>query len=309
MKSIRLLTTGGTIASAPGPDGLTPQRSGEDLLRLVPGLEVLCQVQLHPLLALDSTNVGPGDWQTMAQAVWAARGDCDGIVIAHGTDTMAYSAAALHYMLENIDLPVILTGSQLPIEAPGSDGPKNLRDAFAAAATAPHGVFVVFHGQIIPGEAAYKQRTQGFDAFVPVNVPIAGAIQDGQVQWTAPPPPGKAQPRLRENLELQVGLLKLTPATTQAELDFYGEQGWKGLVVEGFGAGGVPERLLPALQRVAAKLPVVLCSQCRYDGVHLDVYDVGHQAARAGVLSGGNRTPEAWVVRLMWALANGEPLS
>ena len=308
MESIRLLTTGGTIASAPGPDGLTPQRTGEDLLRLVPGLAGICQVQVQALLELDSTNVGPLEWQTMARAVWAARGACQGVVLAHGTDTMAYSAAALHCMLENIDLPVILTGSQLPMEAPDSDGPDNLRDAFAAAATGPSGVFLVFDGKIIPGAAAYKQRTQGFDAFVPVNVPLAGTVRAGHAQWVLPPSPPPGQPRLRDNLELQVGLLKLTPATTQAELDFYAEHGWKGLVVEGFGAGGVPERLLPALQRVAAKLPVVLCSQCRYDGVHLDVYDVGHQAAQAGVIAGGSRTPEAWVVRLMWAFANGEPL-
>jgi len=307
MKTILLLTTGGTIASAPGPDGLAPQLSGDDLLALLPGLEKICQPQPLELLELDSTNVGPCHWQAMAQAVWSARGKCDGIVISHGTDTMAYTAAALQLMLENIDLPVVLTGAQLPIEHPETDGKRNLLDAFLAAATGPNGVYLAFDGKIISGEAAYKQRTVGFDAFVSVNLPLAGSVEQGQIKWEANPSPcGEA--RLLDKLELQVGLLKLTPTSSEKELDFYAEQGWKGLVVEGFGAGGVPERLLPALARVAEKMPVVLCSQCRYDGVNLAVYDVGHQAARSGVLSGGLRTAEAWVVRLMWALGNDMPL-
>lgn len=307
MKKILLLTTGGTIASAPGPDGLIPQLDGKQLLSLLPGLEKICQPEPQPLLELDSTNVGPEHWQAMARAVWAARGQYDGVVISHGTDTMAYTAAALHLMLKDIDLPLAITGAQLPIEHPETDGRRNLLDAFTAAATGPNGVYLVFNGDIIPGEAAWKQRTVGFDAFVSVNQPLAGQVAEGQARWDIQAA-AQGQPQLLDKLELQVGLLKLSPATSRQEMDFYWQNGWKGLVVEGFGAGGVPAHLLPALQETAAHMPVVLCSQCRYDGVNLEVYDVGHQAARSGVRSGGLRTPEAWVVRLMWAIGNGVQL-
>ena len=308
MKKILLLSTGGTIASAPGSDGLKPQLTGDDLLALLPGLEQICQPVPQELLELDSTNVGPEHWQAMARAVWTAKDDYAGVVISHGTDTMAYSSAALSMMLENIDLPVVLTGAQLPIEAPNTDGRRNLLDAFTAAASGSAGVYLVFDGKIIHGEAAYKQRTVGFDAFVTVNRPLAGQVSDGRAEWADFPAPGGLA-QLRDKLELKVGLLKLTPATSLEEIDFYPKQGWKGLVIEGFGAGGIPERLLPAVQRAAAQMPVVLCSQCRYDGVNLDVYDVGHQAVASGVISGGLRTPEAWVLRLMWALANQQILA
>ncbi len=308
MKNILFLTTGGTIASAPGPEGLTPQRSGDELLALLPGLSDICRPVTQSLMDLDSTNIAPADWLTIARAIWQARGQYDGVVLSHGTDTMAYSAAVLSLMLENLDLPVMMTGAQLPIEAPGTDGKRNLLDAFTAAAGDHPGVYVVFDGKVIPGEAAYKQRTIGFDAFVPVNRPLAGEVVRGEVRWTAAPTPLQGEPRLRDGLELRVALLKLTPATSLAELDFYVEQGWKGLVVEGFGAGGIPERLLPALHRAAEKMPVVLTSQCRYDGVDLGIYGVGFQAAKAGVTSGGPYTPEYWAVRLMWALGNDAPL-
>ena len=135
MKKICLLATGGTIASEAGANGLRPQVAAARMLRLLPELKEVCQIEYRELMSLDSSNLLPEHWQRMACSVAELREDYDGFVISHGTDTMAYSASALYYMLENIDRPVVLTGAQIPIEDPRTDGKRNLLTAFRAAAS------------------------------------------------------------------------------------------------------------------------------------------------------------------------------
>ncbi|MCL1976385.1 MAG: asparaginase, partial [Firmicutes bacterium] len=174
MKRILLLTTGGTIASQAGAHGLAPAIAGGEMLQMLPELSDLCQVETRELLRLDSTNIQPEEWLHMARHVYAVLDDYDGIVIAHGTDTMAYSAAALSYMLQNLDKPVVLTGSQQTLNAENSDGLRNLYDAFVVAVANRPGVYVVFAGKIIRGCRAVKVRTQGTEAFFSINAPLAG---------------------------------------------------------------------------------------------------------------------------------------
>ena len=313
MESIRLLTTGGTIASAPGPDGLTPQRTGEDLLRLVPGLAGICQVQVQALLELDSTNVGPLEWQTMARAIWAARGACQGVVLAHGTDTMAYSAAALHCMLENIDLPVILTGSQLPPGHPLSDARLNLLRAIAAAQAGVAGVYVCFGDRLISGVRCVKTHTTSMDAFSSVNAPQAGHFDVEGVHFSHPqrytPPPGADLTGLRLAVDPRVFLLKLVPGTSPDVLDFVGRAGYRGLVIEAFGLGGlhyIRRNLVKALSSLARSgVRVLAVSQCLYEKADLGLYEVA--SGLAGIRPGRDMTTEAAVCKLMWALAQDDP--
>ena len=146
MKHILMLSTGGTIASEPTDHGLSPELSGNDLLALIPELEGLCRISCKEILNIDSSNMQPEHWIRMAHAVSEAQDAYDGIVITHGTDTMAYSASALSFMLQNLQKPIILTGSQLSITEEGTDGKRNILDAFRTAVSGIPGVFIVFCG-------------------------------------------------------------------------------------------------------------------------------------------------------------------
>ena len=162
-KKILLLTTGGTIASVPGEDGLQPHRS-DVMERELMQLRTYYDITVRDVMCLDSSNIRPEEWQLMAREVYETRSGYDGIVVSHGTDTMAYTAAALTFMLPDIDLPVVFTGSQLPLADMLSDGPDNLRTAFAMAAAGHPGVFVAFDRKVMLGCRAVKVRASDFSA-------------------------------------------------------------------------------------------------------------------------------------------------
>ena len=142
-KHILLLTTGGTIACRPGEEGLEPQ-SADILLRQIEQLRSYYDISVQDVMCLDSSNIRPEEWQRIARHIFTHKDAFDGIVISHGTDTMAYTASAVTFMLPGIDKPVVFTGSQLPLEDTLSDAPDNLRTAFAMAAAGYPGVFVAF---------------------------------------------------------------------------------------------------------------------------------------------------------------------
>jgi L-asparaginase len=135
MKKILLLTTGGTIASLPTRQGLAPGLAGDALVQLIGNIASQYEITVRDILHLDSSNIQPEEWQVLAQAVYQAKNDYDGIVISHGTDTMAYTSSALSFMLLNIRIPVVLTGAQLSIDHPLTDAVENLRTALAMAAS------------------------------------------------------------------------------------------------------------------------------------------------------------------------------
>ena len=174
-KHILLLTTGGTIASMPGDDGLQPHRSGV-MERELQQLRTYYDITVRDVMCLDSSNIRPEEWQHIAREIFAQRGGYDGIVVSHGTDTMAYTASAVTFMLPDIDVPVVFTGSQLPLADVLSDGPDNLRTAFAMAAAGFPGVFLAFDRKVMLGSRAVKVRATGFSAFESVNARYAAQI-------------------------------------------------------------------------------------------------------------------------------------
>ena len=304
MKKILMLATGGTIACEPSEDGLVPKLSGEAMLERLGPLP--CEADVLELMNLDSSNLQPEDWETMARAVADAYDAYDGFVIAHGTDTLAYTAAALHQMLRNLGKSVVITGAQLPLAAEGSDGPLNLRDAFFVACEGVPGVYVVFHGDVIDGARAKKMHTESFAAYASVNAPLA-RITPGGVMWREKRPLPEEGFRLVTGLEKRVCVLKLIPGTRPELLDMLVDAGYRGVIIEGFGAGGVPNdrrgSFLPSIERAVKKGVVIVCaSQCVFDGVDLSRYPIGVLAARLGALSGGDKTVETLAVRLMQAL-------
>ncbi|MDO4170056.1 MAG: asparaginase [Lachnospiraceae bacterium] len=308
MKKILLLSTGGTIASIQTEHGLMPGHSADNLLSYVPNLNALCEIEYKEIINLDSTNLQPENWIQMAKTIALEQNHYDGIVITHGTDTMAYSASALSFMLQNIKKPIILTGSQLSITEQTTDAIQNLYDAFCTAVSGIPGVYIVFSGRIIQGVRARKLYTKEFDAFHSINSDDIGCIKNGKVILKKSISTPKNPFTLDLKLNTKVLTLRLLPGTEPELIDKIMELGYDGIILEAFGCGGVPNQgrnLLPCLKRAnELGTTIVIASQCLYESVDLTVYDVNVQAAKLGVISSYDMTPETTAVKLMWVLGH-----
>ena len=306
-KKICLIATGGTIASVETPEGMKPLLDGKELLAKVPELESLGVIDIVELMQLDSTNIQPKDWIQMAQAIEERYADYDGFIITHGTDTMAHSAAALYYMLENLQKPVIFTGSQLSLVEEGSDAPANLLLAMYGAVSNVPGVYLAFHNKLMQGNAAKKLCTENFDGFYSINVPDVAVLEDGKIKWNISSDFIEPEKELKINtaIDTNVAVFEVFPGFNTDIIRMAVDSGCKGIVLKGYGAGNVPSEesgnsFLPAIDYAVEKgVKVVLTTQCIYDGTDLERYEVGASALRHGVISGGDLTVEAILAKLM----------
>ena len=323
-KHICLLATGGTIVCEEGADGLRPVLTGAELLRAVPELVRFGEIDTIELFSLDSSNLLPAHWQRMAQAIAERCGQYDGFVLTHGTDTMGYTAGALYYMLRGIGVPVALTGSMLPLTAAGTDARANLRGAFAVAASGRAGVYQAFAGRVISGNAVKKVDSTARDAFRSIGRPQAGtfALADGALTWQVPEEARTEAGKMDDEtqaafapqfaLDERVAVVKLVPGAEPRLLTALADAGYRAVIIEGYGAGGVPtaaspKNFLPAIAALRARGVRVICAtQCTTGGVHLDTYEMGVLAARCGAESAGDLPLEALVPRVMLALAQAD---
>ena len=307
-KRILLLTTGGTIACLPGEEGLAP-RNSRVMQQQIDRFRDYYDISVQDVMCLDSSNIRPEEWQKIARHIYREMGNYDGIVVSHGTDTMAYTASAVTFMLQNIPIAVVFTGSQLPLADPFSDGPDNLRTAFSMASTGKPGVFVAFDRKIMLGCRAVKVRASDFAAFESVNARYAAVVTHrGLVVNEKVLPAMQGEPQLLDSISKDVFLLKLTPGLAPEIFDALLGLGYKGIVIEAFGLGGfnVLNRGLSGIQRaVEAGVSVVVTTQCLYDSSDLQVYQVGNRLLDMGVIQGKDMTSEAAMTKLMWAIGQG----
>lgn len=314
---ISLLTTGGTIASVESDRGLQPGLAGEQLLRVCPGLMGFeHDVAVVDLMSKDSSNMHPSDWLVMADCVRDSAARSDAIVMLHGTDTMAWTASALSYLLNDVPVPVVLTGSMLSADAPDSDVSENIYAAFHFALQLAmykrRGVSVAFAGLLLHGPRITKIDSRRKNAFVGVDYPFLGEMRDRgthKIAWLTAQVPALSAERPwgpSPAVETNVALVPIFPGLSARFLDAVADTGPKAVVLEGYGLGGVPfmgEDLLPAIERgIARGIPFVLRGQAPFGGTDPAVYEVGRRALDLGVLSARNMTREALMSKLMLLL-------
>lgn len=302
-----MLGTGGTIASEMTKDGLVPELTSRQLLSSVPEISGICDVTCRQLFSLDSTNIHPEHWITIAEEIKKSYEEFDGFVVSHGTDTMAYTAAALSYLVKGSPKPIVITGAQKPISFDSTDSKINLYDSFVCAASDMPGVQIVFNGKVILGTRARKTRSKSFQAFSSINYPYLANIQDGFLMKYIDIPHLEA-PCFHGSLNTNVGLLKMIPGVDSETVEFMVNK-YDALIIESFGVGGLPSYEGTSFYNIIKKgvekgKIIVITTQVQNEGSDLEVYNVGNLLKKnLNVLEAYDMTTESVVAKLMWILS------
>lgn len=307
MKKILFIATGGTISCAPTENGLAPELNARELLEYLPELNGKCEIVACQPFFMDSTNMSPQEWITLADIIRENYEEYNGFVIAHGTDTMAYAAAALSCLIQGGINPIIITGSQLPLTAPDTDATRNLRDAFLCAAGGRiGGVRVVFGGRIIDGKCACKLHTKDPDAFRSINYPDIGEITaEGDIHINVKTDSINA--KFYNKLDSRVAVIKLLPGAPAGIFDIGGA---RAVIIEGYGAGGLPEIYRDKLaELINSGVYVIMGTQVLCGGSDLSLYRVGKVVQeRYDLPETGAMTAEFAAIKAMWALAHSKDI-
>ena len=311
MKKILMITTGGTIASKKSQQGLTPGITAEELLTYIPQVQEICHVDTLALFNLDSTNMTPKHWLTLARTIEEKYTTYDGFVICHGTDTLAYTAAALSYLIQNSVKPIVLTGSQKPIDMDSTDAKVNLLDSFIYACDdLSQEVVIVFDGKVIVGSRAKKVRAKSYNAFTSINFPYIAVILDQQIIRYIPSQPLVQPTRFYHQLQEDLITLKLTPGL-DAKVLIFAFENYRCIILESFGVGGIPENLVATFYQLMNQYQkdrlVIVSSQVANEGSDMTVYEVGKKVKQDfQLLEAYDMTFEAVVTKLMWLMAEYE---
>lgn len=309
MKKILLIATGGTIASKYTESGLSPQLTAEELLSYIPDAKDFCTIDTVQPFSLDSTCVSAHHWTELAQLIEKKYEFYDGFIICHGTDTMAYTAAALSYLIQNNRRPIVITGAQKPIDLPITDARANLLDSLRFAShERAHGISIVFGGKVIAGTRAKKEFSKSYNAFSSINYPDIASIHDDRIIFYIDDKDHSTKPlKFYHDMNERIFLLKLIPGIDGNVLDVLADS-YDGLIIESFGVGGLPNygdnSFLDALREwVSAGKLVCMATQVTHEGSDMSVYQVGKVIKDSfPILESYDMTLEASVTKMMWVL-------
>lgn len=307
-RKILLICTGGTIASKKKSDGLTPGMDGDELLSYIPSVRDQYDIDVVQVCNIDSTNITPEHWTMMVDVITKEYMRYDGFVICHGTDTMAYTSSALSYMIQNSNKPVVVTGSQKPMDLEITDAKTNLMDSILYAADSDsHGVSLVFGGDVIAGTRAKKMRARSFNAFSSVNFPNLAVIQEGKIIRYIPQLPFEEPVKFTRKVFDSIVVFKLIPGS-KPELLEYLFHNYDCLVIESFGVGGIPKKLEEEFyhqmkQWISKGKIVVMATQVVKEGSNMEVYEVGRRVKQDfDLMEAYDMTLEATVTKLMYLM-------
>ena len=317
---ISIVSTGGTVASVVDykTGAVHPAFTADDLIRANPELLVHANINGEAILNILSENMKPEYWVKTARSVAdEINSGADGVVVAHGTDTMHYTSAALNFMLDT-PVPVVVTGAQRSSDRPSSDAFMNLISSVVAAKSDIAEVTLCMHAEeddsyclLHRGTKVRKMHTTRRDTFRSINTLPIAKIEKGKLKLVDKNSDYKKRSnenvQLHDDLEEKVALIKSYPGIEADIIDYHIDKGYKGIVLEGTGLGHCPENLLPSLERAKdSDIPVVMTSQCLYGLVNMNVYSTGRKIVSAGVISVFDMIPETTYVKLIWALGQTE---
>lgn len=304
-----MIATGGTIASKNSGAGLAPALTSRELLDCVPEIAQVCVADTVQPFNVDSTNVYFSHWLEIARIIRENYEKYDGFVVTHGTDTMAYTAAALSYLIQNSPKPIVLTGSQKSAYLRDTDARRNLADAFFYCVDdGASDVHIVFDGNVILGTRAKKTRTRSYNAFSSIDFPDIAVMRDGKPFYYIREDKPIGAPVFYSVMNPNVFVLKMIPGISPDIFDYLADH-CDGLVIESFGSGGLPNYendgfFLKLKEFIARGKTVVCTTQVEREGSALDKYEVGRKLLDCGnVLEARSMTLEAVVAKLMWVLA------
>lgn len=324
-KDILILHTGGTIASRVSYEegGVKPAFSPEELVEMYPEAAEHCNIHSEVVAQMLSEDMEPEHWIEIAEKINEVKDDYDGIIVGHGTDTMAFTGSALSLMLKGIDKGVILVGSQRSSDRPSSDAAINIYSACKFLTDTDFtGIGVCMHANsdddicnVLHGAKVRKMHTSRRDAFKPVNSERIGYVNYEEDEVVKETDTGDTEYVPRFDLNSNVGYLKVRPGMRPEELDFLEEQEYDGVLVEGSGLGHMPvnsfdektqhhEEILEKLGELSKKSVVVMASNCINGRVNMNVYDAGYKIQEAGAISSEDMHPTLAYVKLMFILAN-----
>ena len=321
LPKVAIISTGGTIASRVDyrTGGVRPALTASDLYSVVPELANVARIDAEILFSLFSENITLEHWAEIAKAVARQIEEgVDGVVVAHGTDTMGYTAAALSFALQNLPVPVVLVGSQRSADRPSSDAATNLIGAVTAAAKAPFAevavamhetpsdTFVTLHR----GTKVRKCHTSRRDTFKSVNALPLAKIENGKITMLTEEYRKRDQKRklvLKPEFDEKVALIKFYPGMNPKIIEWYVENGYKGIILEGTGLGHVGRYCFEAVRNAVRKNVVVaMTSQCIWGRVNMNVYDQGRDLLALGVIPLEDMLAETAAVKLMWIFGQTE---
>ncbi|EHI54966.1 hypothetical protein HMPREF9333_01813 [Johnsonella ignava ATCC 51276] len=309
-KKILLIGTGGTIASQKSDDGLKPSLSSNQLLKYVQGVFTFADIDTIELFNIDSTNMHPKHWLIISNCIKNNYIKYDGFVICHGTDTMAYTAAALSYLIQNSKKPVVITGAQKPIDMDVTDAKTNLYDSILfASSQKAYGINIVFDGKVICGTRARKERSKSYNAFSSINFPYLAVIQDHRIFFYIDDKKHNNENIVfYDKLNTRIGLLKLIPSMDAQLLKFMALN-YDAIIIESFGVGGLPSYEDVDFKAAISDLTklgkiVVMSTQVPLEGSHMSIYAVGKNIKEEfSLIENFDMTLESAVAKLMWILA------